>query len=266
MPRKPSAPAVRPASLTGSRVWAGTSGWAYPTWKPGFYPDGVPARRFLEFYSSQLSSVEVNYTFTKLPSPEQVEGWLKQTPDGFRFSFKAPQRITHFSRLVDCEQHLADLFACLEPVRAAGKLGLVLFQLPPNFKVNLERLAGFLELPLLRTVPIAFEFRNAGWFAPEVLELLTRHDAALCVAESEELQTPEVHTSSTHVAFRLRRTGGYKARAIKAQAERMLELAATRQVYAYFKHEEEPTGALNARALLKAVAARAPAMQGKPKP
>ena len=207
--------------------------------------------------------MEVNYTFTKLPSPDQVEGWLKQTPEGFRFSFKAPQRITHFSRLVGCEQHLPDFFACLEPVRAAGKLGLVLFQLPPNFKVNPGRLAAFLALPLLRTVPIAFEFRNEGWFAPEVLDLLKQHDAALCVAETEELQTPEVHTASTHVAFRLRRTGGYKPKAIKAQAERMLELAATRDVYAYFKHEDEPTGALNARALLKAVAGKTPVLKGK---
>ena len=243
-------------SAQGSQqIWAGTSGWAYPTWKPGFYPADVSAKRFLGFYSSQLNSVEVNYTFTKLPTAEQLQGWLSQTPDGFRFSFKAPQRITHYSRLADCEQHVATFLTAIAPAAAAGRMGMILFQLPPNFKANLTRLREFLALKPLNTPstpPIAFEFRHESWFAPEILAALTEHDAALCVAETEDFKTPEIHTASTHACFRLRQSGGYKPRQITGFANRFAELAQDRDVYAYFKHEDEPTGALNATAFLKA--------------
>ena len=148
----PAPPKPRPLRHRRLRASiAGTSGWAYPTWKPDFYPAGTPAKRFLEFYASQLSSVEVNYTFRALPTAKMLEGWLAATPADFRFSFKAPQRITHFKRLRDCDDDVAQFVAALEPVRQAGKLGLLLFQLPPNFKADAERLSGFLATPALRT-------------------------------------------------------------------------------------------------------------------
>ena len=252
MPRKSSASPAR-----GSSVFAGTSGWAYASWKPGFYPEGVSAKRFLNFYASQLNSVEVNYTFTKLPTRVQVEGWLAQTPVSFRFSFKAPQRITHYSRLVACEGHVAEFLEAIRPVQEAGRLGLLLFQLPPNFKVNLERLRGLLAVEALREFRVAFEFRHESWFVPEVFAVLAEFDAALCVAETESFVTPEVHTAKGFTAFRLRQSGGYKPRQVAALAERIMTLAGTREVYAYFKHEDEPTGALNARAFLKACARQA---------
>lgn len=236
------------------RLFVGTSGWAYPTWKPEFYPESLAAKKFLTFYSSQLNSVEVNYTFRTLPTPKMVSEWLAATPDGFRFSFKAPQRITHFKRLLECENDVAQFIDVLKPVGDAGKLGVLLFQLPPNFKADAERLRGFLEMPVLRAPgapPIAFEFRHESWFTEEIHAVLSDYGAALCIAESDDLATPEMYPASTHTSFRLRRTGGYKPAQIKAFAKQFVALASTRDVYVYLKHEDEPTGALNAVSLLR---------------
>ena len=262
VPRK-SAVALTPVSpASPPRLFAGTSGWAYPTWKPGFYPAGVSQKNFLPFYSSHLTSVEVNYTFRSLPTIKMLEGWLAATPETFRFSFKAPQRITHFSRLRDCAASVGQFVSAVEPVRQAGKLGLLLFQLPPNFKADPERLAELLRTPALAsgTTPIAFEFRNESWFTEATYKLLADHNAALCVAEADELQTPEVHPALTHTCFRLRRNGGYTPAEIQAFAARLLALTRDRDVYAYFKHEDEPTGALNATEFL----ARALALTSPP--
>jgi uncharacterized protein YecE (DUF72 family) len=236
-------------------VYAGTSGWAYATWKPGFYPAGLPAKRFLEHYASRLNSVEVNYTFRMLPSAAMLAGWLAATHEGFRFSFKAPQRITHFNRLRDCDAAVAEFVAALEPVRAAGRLGPLLFQLPPNFKADHERLAGFLNAQALRGAGapmLAFEFRHESWFSEETYAILRAHDVAMCVAESVDLQTPDVQCARGFSCYRLRRDGGYSAEEIAVFAERLAALGQDREVYVYFKHEDEPTGALNAVAFLEA--------------
>lgn len=240
--------------LVPTSLFAGTSGWAYPTWKPGFYPAKTPAKKFLAFYATLLNAVEVNYTFRALPTAKMLAEWLAATPETFRFSFKAPQRITHFSRLAGCESQVEQFLAALEPVRAAGKLGPLLFQLPPNFKADSERLEGFLELPAFagKTVPrLAFEFRHESWFDEGIYEVLRRHDAAMCVAEGDDLLTPEVHTAA-HRCFRLRRGGGYSAIEIEAFAARIAPLTDEGQVYVFFRHEDEPTGALNAVAFLRA--------------
>jgi uncharacterized protein YecE (DUF72 family) len=182
--------------------------------------------------------------------------WLAATPAGFRFSFKAPQRITHFKRLRECEADLTQFVTALDPVREAGKLGLLLFQLPPNFKADAVRLREFLDSPILTSTsaaPLAFEFRHESWFTPEIEAILGDHNAAFCIAESDDLATPEVHPTATHTSFRLRRNGGYKPAEIAAFAKKFIALAATRDVYVYFKHEDEPTGALNAVALLKSM-------------
>jgi uncharacterized protein YecE (DUF72 family) len=242
-PAKPVAPAAPP------RLFAGTSGWAYPTWKPDFYPANVPAKKFLEFYASQFNSVEVNYTFRTLPTAKMLEGWLAATPATFRFSFKAPQRITHFKRLRECAADVAQFIDSLALIREAGRLGLLLFQLPPNFKADPKLLADFLALPTLRATeapPIAFEFRHESFFTEEIYSILREHNAAPCIAESDDLTTPEVHTARTHTCFRLRRNGGYSAVEIAAFAQRFTLLAKDRDVYIYFKHEDDPTGALNA--------------------
>jgi uncharacterized protein YecE (DUF72 family) len=233
------------------KLFAGTSGWAYPTWKPGFYPADVPARAFLGYYAGQLNSVEVNYTFRKLPSPAQLQGWLDTTPPGFSFSFKAPQRITHFQRLRESDIAVAEFITSLEPARTAGKLGLLLFQLPPNFTANHARLDTFLDIPGLANLQTAFEFRHASWFSDDTYSILRRHNAALCVAESDDLQTPDVATAN-FLCYRLRCTGGYSEKQIAAFVQRFASLAKESELYVYFRHEDEPTGALNAVALLQA--------------
>ena len=182
-----------------------------------------------------------------------LEGWLAATPANFRFSFKAPQRITHFKRLLDCENDVAQFVSALEPVRLAGKLGLLLFQLPPNFKANPEVIGGFLATPALQTKDaplVAFEFRHESWFTDETYAVLRQHNAALCIAESNDLLTPEVHTAPGYTCYRLRRDGGYSAVELDAFVKRFTALAEQRDVYVYFKHEDEPTGALNATAFL----------------
>ena len=263
MPRAPHSPSpsASVAPTTSSpHLYAGTSGWAYPAWKPDFYPAGTPAKRFLEFYSSQLTSVEVNYTFRALPTIKTLEGWLGATPANFRFSFKAPQRITHLKRLTDCNEDVAQFVSVLEPVRQADKLGLLLFQLPPNFKADAERLTSLLSTRVLRAAgapPIAFEFRHVSWFSDEIYAILRDHNAALCIAESDDLTTPEVHTAASHTSFRLRRSGGYSPAELDGFATRFAALAEQRDVYVYFKHEDDPSGALNAAAFLKRIRAKA---------
>ena len=252
--RAPSSSEAGIASSFFPGIYAGTSGWAYATWKPDFYPEKLPAKRFLEYYAKRLNAVEVNYTFRALPSASMLAGWLAATPDTFCFSFKAPQRITHFNRLAGCEAQIAQLCAVLDPVRRAGRLGPVLFQLPPNFKADPERLRSFLRAPALAgsAAPrVGFEFRHASWFEEPVFEILREHGAALYIAEGDELVTPEVQCARDFACYRLRRSGGYTHDEVGAFAERFRELAsAGREVYVFFRHEDEPTGALNAAELL----------------
>ena len=244
-------PAKTPCNIATS-LYAGTSGWAYSSWKPDFYPADVPAKRFLEHYASRLNSVEVNYTFSKLPSAAMVASWLAATPQSFRFSFKAPQRITHFSRLKDCGAHIAEFFDSIAEVGEAGRMGAILFQLPPNFKADVARLTAFLGEPTLRgftAAAFAFEFRHASWFSEEVFQALRHHGAALCVAESDELETPQVQTG-TMAYYRLRKSA-YTEAAIERMAASLATQSAARNVYAYFKHEDTPDGPLRAEALLR---------------
>jgi len=249
-------PILEASSQTTSprNLFLGTSGWAYPSWKLGFYPKDVPSRAFLQFYASRLTSVEVNYSFRTLPSPAQLQGWLNVTPPGFRFSFKAPQRITHFQRLRDSRAAVAEFVASLKPARAARKLGPLLFQLPPNFAADNSRLEAFLKAPALarnRSLQVAFEFRHPSWFTEATYEILRRSNCALCIAEGDDLKTPDVTTADFR-CYRLRRSGGYSAAQLKAFARRFQKLAKTSGVYVYFKHEDEPTGALNATKVLAA--------------
>ncbi len=249
-------PIVAAPSLAASprNLFLGTSGWAYPSWKPGFYPKDVPSRAFLKFYASRLNSVEVNYTFRTLPSMTQLKGWLDATPAGFRFSFKAPQRITHFQRLKESHAAAAEFVASLEPARAAGKLGPLLFQLPPNFAADNTRLEAFLQAPAFvedAQLQMAFEFRHPSWFTEATYDILHSSNRALCIAENDELKTPDVSTADFR-CYRLRRSGGYPPAKLKAFALRFGHLAKKSDVYAYFKHEDEPTGALNASKVLAA--------------
>jgi uncharacterized protein YecE (DUF72 family) len=188
-----------------------------------------------------------------------LEGWLSATPAHFRFSFKAPQRITHFKRLANVESDLSQFIDSLALAQSASRLGLLLFQLPPNFKADPALLTAFLQHPALQgphAPRIAFEFRHQSFFTDEIHSILRAHNAALCISETEDLTTPEVHTATTHTSFRLRRPGGYTPAELAAFAKRFTAIAAERETYVYFKHEDEPTGALNAAALLKLATVR----------
>jgi uncharacterized protein YecE (DUF72 family) len=233
-------------------VYAGTSGWAYASWKPGFYPAKTPAARMLAYYASQLNSVEVNFTFRQLPTEKQLTTWLDATSDGFRFSFKAPQTITHLKRLRECGDTLAALKAVLLPAERAGKLGAVLFQLPPNFRADVERLNVFLGDVARLKLRVAFEFRHESWLDEAVCAALEQGDAALCIAESDEFQTPQRRTAE-FVCYRLRRSS-YSEGALQDLARRFTQDAEQGDVYAYFMHEDAPDGPLRARAVLEALA------------
>ena len=233
------------------QLFAGTSGFAYPQWKPAFYPKDVPAKRFLEHYATRLNSVEINYTFRRLPSASTLANWTALTPPGFSFAVKAHERITHFLRLKNAEEFTGAFFQAVEPLLAAGRLGPVLFQLPPQLRCDLQLLGDFLAI-LPRTVRISFEFRHASWLNDDVYGLLEKHGVCLCLAESEKLAIPQVLTAG-FVYFRLRKPDYTPAdRSAIAASVRDL-LGKGKDVYVYFKHDETPDGALYAEELLQRV-------------
>jgi uncharacterized protein YecE (DUF72 family) len=233
------------------KFFAGTSGFAYPQWKPAFYPKNVPAKRFLEHYASRLNSVEINYTFRRLPSASTLANWTEMTPPGFSFAVKAHERITHFLRLKNAEEFTAAFFQAVEPLHAAGRLGPVLFQLPPQLRCDLQLLDDFLSI-LPRAVRSSFEFRHASWLHDDVYRLLEKHGVCLCLAESEKLEIPQVLTAG-FVYFRLRKpdySPGDRS-AIAASVHDLLAMG--KDVYVFFKHDETPDGALYGEELLQRI-------------
>jgi uncharacterized protein YecE (DUF72 family) len=221
----------------------GTSGWSYPTWKPAFFPEGLPSKRFLEFYSTQLNAVELNATFRRMPTASAIAGWVGATTPDFRFAAKAHQSITHIKRLKDSGDSLRFLLQSLEPMRQSGKLGPILLQVPPNLKADTILLEDFVQL-LPHAYQFAFEFRHETWFADAVYDILKKKNVALCWAESEKLATPRAATAD-FLYYRLRLPGFCDAQLQKIGGE-LKEQAKGKEVYAFFKHEDEPEGALNA--------------------
>jgi uncharacterized protein YecE (DUF72 family) len=232
-----------------AQIFVGTSGWAYPSWKPAFYPEKLAQTKFLAYYAGQLNTVEVNLTFRQLLKESTARKWIEQTPASFRFGIKAHQVITHIKRLKNSEDFVPRFFATIEPLAQAGKLGAVLFQLPPNMKVDPELLQNFIAC-IPRAIRSAFEFRHESWFADDIFSCLKRHNCALCVAETEERVTPDVVTAD-FCYYRYRKPE-YTAAERRAMVARMHEhLNGGRDTYAYFKHEETPQGALYAVDVLK---------------
>ena len=230
-------------------LFAGTSGWAYPTWKPGFYPEKLAQSKFLQHYSSRLNTVEVNYTFRHRLTEKTAQNWLAATPENFQFAFKAHQAITHFRQLRDTAQLTADFFASVNALAVAKKLGPVLFQLPPHLKCDLALLREFVG-GLPRGGRFAMEFRHESWFQEEAYAIMRERNVALCLAESEKLEAPGVRTAD-FAYLRLRREP-YDQTARKEISSRCTELLSGGDVYAYFKHEDDPAGALHAEELLLA--------------
>jgi len=219
-------------------MWIGTSGYNYPEWKGSFYPKDLAAAKMLPYYAERFNTVEINYTFYRMPNETLVAGWAAQTPSPWKITLKAPRRITHDSRLKNCGDLVAGF--CRVAATLGDKLGALLFQLPPNLKKDLGLFDAFLaELP--PRAPAAFEFRNVSWLEDDVFERLKAQNLALCVADSEKLSTPSRITAD-FAYFRLR-DEGYRPDDIATWAETIRrETVSCRDVYVYFKHEDEGKG------------------------
>ena len=214
----------------------GTSGYNYPEWRGSFYPEKFPSGKMLPYYAERFSTVEINYTFYRMPNAKTIAGWAAETPAGFSFTLKAPQRITHIARLREIDEPLRYF---LNTAAGLGpKLGPVLFQLPPSFRKDGGRLGGLLaQLPA--GLRCAFEFRHDSWFCDEVYAALGKRGAALCIAEAETLATPLVATTDWGY-LRLRRED-YVKKDLAAWAKK-IAAQKWKRAFVYFKHEDTGTG------------------------
>ena len=219
------------------KSWIGTSGFQYAEWKGNFYPEDLPAAKMLTFYAERLSTTEINYTFHRIPATKTIDNWKQLTPEHFRFAPKAPQKITHWSKLRDCADTLG--YFCKVISGLGERQGPVLFQLPPNFKKDTEVLSSFLrELPSIRA---AFEFRHESWFDDEIFEILKARNVALCIADTDAIATPKKITAD-YGYLRLRREDY-----VKSDVEHWSEFVRDQKsnwkdAFVYFKHEEDGIG------------------------
>jgi uncharacterized protein YecE (DUF72 family) len=221
-------------------IWFGTSGFSYKEWRPIFYPEGLPDKQFLSYYAGRLNSVEIDYTFYRMPSVKTIEGWRAATPDGFRFALKASQQITHRERLKVPSDSLDYLLGVVPGLDC--RLGLVLYQLPPFFKCDTQRLDMFLSI-LPKGIRSAFEFRHNSWFVDDVYRLLRKHEAGLCIHDADNHTTP-LELTADFAYVRLRRSQYTEEsrqewqHRIRGWSEGGIE------VFAYIKHEDNPNAPL----------------------
>jgi uncharacterized protein YecE (DUF72 family) len=226
--------------------YVGTSGYSYKEWKGSFYPHKLPAKQMLSYYSEHFKTVEINYTFKRLPTASVVAAWANAVPADFQFALKAPEQITHRKRLKDAGDAVTKF---LDVARIFKKrLGPLLFQLPPNFKKDASRLRAFLKL-LPRRLRVAFEFRHPSWFDDEVFELLRDRRVALCIAdETDDLVVPFVATADWG-CLRLRRPN-YSNAALKKWVKQVRQQD-WQDVFVFFRHEDEAKGPRLAKRFLE---------------
>ena len=226
----------------------GTSGYSYKPWKGSFYPKDLPDREMLSYYSRQLDTVEINHSFYRMPTENLLTQWAQSVPQGFRFAFKANQKITHIQRLRDSESTLKRFLEVCSVLNDGDHLGPILVQLPPNFKFDRPLLEDFLSLRPPAFL-FAFEVRHASWYTEETYEVLRKHEVALCLAETDEQTPPELLTANfTYV--RLRREE-YTPQQLEAWRKRFDGwLAQGVDVYVYVKHEDAGKGPAYANLLL----------------
>ncbi|MGQ0696310.1 MAG: DUF72 domain-containing protein [Nitrospiraceae bacterium] len=245
-----------------ARLFIGTSGWTYASWKGAFYPEDLPSPRYLEFYSGEFSTTEVNYSFYHLPKPETYAKWAAQVPDGFVFAVKASRFITHVKRLADVEEAWATF---VENALALGShFGPILLQFPPSFRCDRKRLAGFLrsvQNPVSKSRPLrlAFEFRHPSWFKVETYKLLRQHHAALCIADSPRYPRSDVVTADfVYLRFHGRTelfASKYTDAQLAEEAEQIRRYYRDGlNVYVYFNNDAEGHAVTNARTLRRMVA------------
>jgi len=218
-------------------LYVGTSGYSYKEWKGSFYPEKLAAKDMLPYYAERLKAVELNNTFYRFPKRSAMESWKSQVPGDFRFSVKASQSITHFKRLRDAEDPTRDMIENISALE--DRLGVVLFQLPPNMKKDAERLDSFLQL-LPSDIKATFEFRHPTWFDDEVLELLKRHNRALCVSDTDDLPANTIDKTADFGYLRLRRVQYGQAELIEWLEK--IKKQKWKETFVFFKHEDEGTG------------------------
>ena len=228
------------------RVLAGTSGFSYKEWRGSFYPEDVSANDVLRVYAERLPAVEINNTFYRMPRESVVEGWAAQVPDDFRFSIKATRRITHIKRLKGVEEEVGYLLNALQML--GPKLGIVLFQLPPNFKADPDVLDAFLQL-LPPGAPAAFEFRHESWDDDAIRARLAQAGATLCQADVDDAPEPELFPTTERGYVRLRRAQ-YDREALARWVDRVRSQP-WKDAYVFFKHEDEGVGPALAQSFLE---------------
>jgi uncharacterized protein YecE (DUF72 family) len=235
-------------------IYVGTSGYNYPEWKGRFYPADLAASKMLPYYAERFPTVEINYTFYRMPTPKLMAGWAAQVGHTFKFTLKAPKRITHDRRLREVAESVRGF--CEAAAELGPQLGALLFQLPPQFKRDLAVFDAFLEV-LPPRVCAAFEFRHDSWLDEEVYARLRERNLALCIADSETRHTP-LEVTADYGYLRLR-DEGYTEEHIAAWASRVQEMSTRcRDVFVYFKHEDEGKGPEFARMLLDRLGLPAP--------
>jgi uncharacterized protein YecE (DUF72 family) len=228
-------------------IHVGTSGYNYPEWRGTFYPADLPAKGMFDYYAARFRTVEINYTFYRMPTAKTADAWAAQAPDGFTYTLKSPRRITHDRRLQDCADSVA-LF-CDAARHLGGHLATLLFQLPPHFKCDLPRLDAFLAV-LPSDIKTAFEFRHESWLTDQVYAALAAKGAALCIADFGDKTTP-VQATARHAYFRLRDEGYTPPDLSRWAAEIVNKQKDWDEVFVYFKHEEEGKGPEFARAFIE---------------
>ncbi|HEY3215529.1 MAG TPA: DUF72 domain-containing protein [Candidatus Eisenbacteria bacterium] len=219
------------------KLFVGTSGFAYKEWKGSFYPEKIRAEDMLRYYAERFRTVEINNTFYRMPSATVLERWAGEVPEGFAFILKASRRITHDQRLRGAEDQIRYFLETAALLKK--KLGPILFQLPPNLKKDLPRLQEFLAL-VRRPHRAALEFRHASWYDDEVMGVLRVHEAALCVADTEEGEDAPLVATSSWGYLRLRRPS-YSDSELRAWGERV-RAQGWEEAFVFFKHEDEATG------------------------
>jgi uncharacterized protein YecE (DUF72 family) len=234
------------------RIRIGTSGWGYKEWRGSFYPEKFREKDMLHYYGEHFSTVEVIYTARRMPSTELLEGWTQQVPDDFSFLLKAPQTITHFRRLKNVAEPLANFTQAIATL--GPRLGPIVFQLPPNFKKDVPLLTNFLAQipPGLRA---AFEFRHDTWYDDQVYDALRSHEVALCIADTDEATSP-VLTTAPWGYVRLRREN-YSEAALQSWLDRIRAFH-WQDTYLFFKHEDDARGPAFATQFLQLDATAAP--------
>lgn len=232
------------------KIYIGTSGWSYTHWKENFYPKNLKSSEWLSYYSTSFKTVEINSTFYHLPKNTVVQKWYSLVSKDFHFSIKASRYITHLKRLEDCKESLNFFYGILKNFKA--KLGPILFQLPPSFKLNKDRLIEFIN-QLSDDYKYVFEFRHPSWFCEEIYELLSNKNICLCITDLNGTLSPEKITADfTYIRLhgpKKAYQGSYSSSDLKLWKKKILKWSSEISVYCYFDNDEKGYAIQDAKTL-----------------